>query len=941
MKSKGGRFLVLILLLSGFFYCLNLNASVLVNINTAELEELDTLPGIGSTKAQAIIDYRNENEDFLAIEDIMLVSGVGEVTYENIKDLITVDEIINKEPETGAEEYGGKVVEDLEETNDNLSEENEADLSAGYKKEELSAPESENFDYKLGDIVINELVSDPADGEVEWVELFCNLGEKISLTDWHIKEGSESKTNLTDEIDDFFVIEKPKGNLNNKGDIVELYYKDILIDRVIYGNWNGGGNAPVAGDPFSVARKINGYTTFNNKNDFSVTVKPTKNSGNIIINEPSSAEAMADKTVGKDGDRAKEISAAEKENYNCGAEILISEIFPNPKGSDTENEFIEFYNSSSKDTDLAGWTIGDESKKRYEIKADREAGSLIKAGEYFVVSRSESKIALNNTGDTVKLFCSLEDNPIAELIYKKSKENQSYNLDLETGEYAWNEYLSPGGKNNIKKINYPPLVDFYCPEKIALAKPVVFDSSDTIDEDGDTLEYFWDFGDGFTNTLANPEHTFFKTGAYTIKLTVRDLENEVVKEKIIISGKLIAEEDDNSAAKTDIIINEVMPAPLGADSEEEFIEIYNYGASKINLLNWQVDDIDGGSKPYSFSEEFILEAGKYFVLERAESKVALNNTGDTVRLLSQEGGLIDSVDYAKAISGEAYARGQNNKWFWTTNPTPGKENIIKVNDSQVVLAEASKVLGITNVKMENEIKKVSLEEIKDLEIGDKIITKGVVAVLPGVLGSQFFYIVGSPGIQVYSYKKEFPDLKVGDYIEVNGEISEVSGEKRLKTKSLEDFKILEHIGEPKPKQEMCEKITENNIGELIAVSGEVVERKSSTVYLDDGTEEIKIYIKSATGINASEIKAGANLAISGILSKTSSGLRLLPRFNDDIVRKDIESEEHAQVFGEVSATSEWELAKRDKKLELFKYLLIIAGFLIIALIGLLIKIRKK
>ena len=83
------------------------------------------------------------------------------------------------------------------------------------------------------------------------------------------------------------------------------------------------------------------------------------------------------------------------------------------------------------------------------------------------------------------------------------------------------------------------------------------------------------------------------------------------------------------------------------------------------------------------------------------------------------------------------------------------------------------------------------------------------------------------------------------------------------------------------------------------------------------------------------------MAVSGILGKTSSGLRLLPRFSDDIVRKDIESEEELQVFGEISPNNEWELSARDKKLELFKYLLVIAGSLIVLLLGLLIKVRKN
>ncbi|MBN2388070.1 MAG: ComEA family DNA-binding protein [Anaerolineales bacterium] len=61
-----------------------------VNINTATVDELDTLPGIGPTAAQGIVDYRQENGPFQTILDIQNVPGVGPSTYDRIKDYITI-----------------------------------------------------------------------------------------------------------------------------------------------------------------------------------------------------------------------------------------------------------------------------------------------------------------------------------------------------------------------------------------------------------------------------------------------------------------------------------------------------------------------------------------------------------------------------------------------------------------------------------------------------------------------------------------------------------------------------------------------------------------------------------------------------------------------------------------------------------------------------------
>ncbi len=64
--------------------------NVLININTASANELDSLPGIGPVYAQRIVEYRNKSL-FYSVEEIKNIEGIGEKTFEKIRDYITVD----------------------------------------------------------------------------------------------------------------------------------------------------------------------------------------------------------------------------------------------------------------------------------------------------------------------------------------------------------------------------------------------------------------------------------------------------------------------------------------------------------------------------------------------------------------------------------------------------------------------------------------------------------------------------------------------------------------------------------------------------------------------------------------------------------------------------------------------------------------------------------
>jgi len=109
------------------------------------------------------------------------------------------------------------------------------------------------------------------------------------------------------------------------------------------------------------------------------------------------------------------------------SDILINELLPNPSGEESTDEYIELYNRGSVPVDLASWKIVDASGSYYIISNKHFATTIIPAGGYFVLYRSITGIALNNSGgETVYLYA--PDNNLRDSVsYSESAgEDKSY-----------------------------------------------------------------------------------------------------------------------------------------------------------------------------------------------------------------------------------------------------------------------------------------------------------------------------------------------------------------------------------------------------------------------------------------------------------------------------------------------------------------------------------
>jgi len=108
------------------------------------------------------------------------------------------------------------------------------------------------------------------------------------------------------------------------------------------------------------------------------------------------------------------------------------------------------------------------------------------------------------------------------------------------------------------------------------------------------------------------------------------------------------------------------------------IEFFNQNDFEVDLAGWQIQDITGKTKTYTFPKEAKIAPQGFLVLPRPESKITLNNDGDGLNLVNPEGKIINSISYTeKAPKNKSFNRIEND-WVWSNILTPGLSNQIPI-----------------------------------------------------------------------------------------------------------------------------------------------------------------------------------------------------------------------------------------------------------------------
>ena len=376
--------------------------------------------------------------------------------------------------------------------------------------------------------------------------------------------------------------------------------------------------------------------------------------------------------------------------------IQLNEILADSVEPDAQGEFIELYNSGDQAIDLSGWQLDDEVLDDTHVYTfdDPQINYVLEPDSYLTFFRPETAITLNNDGDAVYLFDDQMDE-IDSFVFESSSVGRSWGRDVENPE-QWILLPAPSPNAANGFLNNPPVADIQVQGGTGGMK-INVTGENSSDPDGDKLTYLWEFEPGIFNEVENPvTYEFQAPGDKLVKLTVTDefgLSDETLLPFIASNGEEeqqeevpqepedeTPEEEGDSEGEANIypklsLINELLPDPVGADGEGEWVELYNSTDKILDLSGWYLDDEEGASAAFKIPDNTKLNAKSYLVFQGPTLNLSLKNSADVIRLLNPNKEETEKIKYSDSKEGLTYAKNTQNVFTWTSFPSPKALNL--------------------------------------------------------------------------------------------------------------------------------------------------------------------------------------------------------------------------------------------------------------------------
>jgi uncharacterized protein YdeI (BOF family) len=725
---------------------------------------------------------------------------------------------------------------------------------------------------------VNEVMPNPLSGD-EWVELFNTGTSTVLLSGGFLCDGRAAGNCTIASLDGFiapqsWIIVSIQGSkLNNTGDSVFLKNaSSTIFDSMSYVN----DLVPKSGEV--VARSSDGFGVW-------VLSSVATPSSTNIIKQPVSSAGAAPTTV--------YASAKDMLRYSGATPVVINEIFPNPKGNDLDGEFIELKNISTSPTLLDWWSIED-GVQTYRLSGELDGGDLL------FLSRKTTNINLKNSGEQTLRLININSEVAHEVRLSSSTEDKSYSR-AEDGGWIWTKEVTPGAENVFAtntifdNISSPEMssskrkevfsTDYFVwniptPRYVHVGENITLSTVGSFDMRGGVAEFAWKIGDNQVVRGEQISLVFTTSGLHNVVVSVSTTAGTVASKNFQIPVGI-----DGVGGGNDVIISEVYPYPdTKIRTDFEFVELFNKGSETALVGEWRM--VVDETKTFVIPPDTKILPGSFLVFFKPVTKLVLGNKESRIELFTKADEKIDEVLVGQAKLGKSYSMiGEN--WYWDKpSPykvmffpsTPNKTEEIK---SKKITSPASNQKNGTQKTTQPHV--IKFADISKIDKGRMIKLEGIVTALPGTFSSQSFY-VGSEndgGVQIYQNKKDFPELMLGDRVEVTGKISESLGMKRINIAAKKFVDILDTDQFFNIKKVSVSQALDLKTGSLVQIEGEITQLKSSFFYLDDG-KELRVDLKQSAHISKNDYMVGDKVLVTGILEKNTKETHLLPRSNEDV-----------------------------------------------------------